>query len=1384
MKRSVSLCFVFLLAIVFWSLGSIDQEAKALTIVQLTSPADSSKVLTDTPEFKWTKSGPVAEIPRKFRIQLATDLNFASIVWDDSSSVGSARSKVYDGDVPLAEWTAYYWRMKVQVDSVRTSDTITYWQEDFSTVSTFFYTTATRIDVPEFLPTIQEGIIWAARGDTVFVDSGTYYENVRFHKRGVLVTSRYMEQPDTMWINRTIIDGSKLTRGEEKGSVVYFSSAVDSSSTLMGFTIRGGTGTVLDIGTEERTSGGGIFCDFGSSPTIAYNVITGNRTQHDGGGILINSAAPNILHNLIFDNSALEGSGGGIECRFSIEVPASSSPSVGGRQGESRDLSSKSRLNATQEELENSLNPKDATEVYPVNGPPSLAKVAQNTPPVAVIEWYARRDTIIQREKYIAGDTLFFDGNDSYDPDGGEDYITAWQWKYFRNYQCWRTPSPSPINLSSDSVAMLPISETDRLGVIRLFLEVQDTTGFAGRAASEDTLVFSIQYGPHADPGEDVAAGIQDTAWLDGSASCDINPTDVLQYTWTQVSGPVSVTIENSSSAVAYFVAEDETYVGEYEFQLKVSDSMEADSASVTAVVSRPPIPVCEDHPFWGDTLVGFTPATSGSPSPSDTMVLDACSSYDDDPGDQVVSYIWEEAGRWQLTRTGWISIPFTVPTNSNLCSQAFTYPFGGLLRFYLKVEDSYGIESEDSCFVLFSVQERPMADAGKDTVLRTGTLARLTGRAIETNPDQREGIKYNWRMISSPTPVNLIPSDTVKSIRFAAGIPGVYTLGLIVDDRFALSDEDQIRVIANTPPTASVVDVAHAFEGREVLLDASASADPDSEIFGRQLNFSWTALPPPPGAEAPLVIDADQRVAKFVPYGTGIFRFQVVVHDTLSKKQEFYRNVDTLMVNVDSTHAYPIIQANLISRNYSGSKGGGIDCNQSSPDIFGNVLYKNQSRHSGGGICARNFSTPQIKDNIFFGNISSDSTGGGIADLKAVLAPSATRGVRKYMTIENNDFWDSRGGAMYQTSGNISSNIYDYPRLVDPEFGDFALECSSPCQELDMGKLIFFQPCREVQRLGMLSLSMFQNPVATAAAHFVINADAPLKTEPVAYVTVGENAPSPVYFTPVSSKSYRGSFVFTASGDAEISIFASSVLETDTSTVKTFSVQLVGEGGSGVLVSADRKVSVSFPEGSVKEGIYATCISVSKDSRYQFADQPELESCGAPYQLGPSVSFDKDLTVSFPVDDLELQDRDRTLFSVYRFEDGKWSRVESYLKENSVCADVRSLGVYRLLYDPAGKHITGRPTTFALYQNCPNPFNPETQIRYDLPVPGHVKLAIYNILGQKVRILVDEIQDAGHKSVIWDGRDDGGRDVASGIYFYKIAMENFEKTKKMVLLK
>jgi len=89
-----------------------------------------------------------------------------------------------------------------------------------------------------------------------------------------------------------------------------------------------------------------------------------------------------------------------------------------------------------------------------------------------------------------------------------------------------------------------------------------------------------------------------------------------------------------------------------------------------------------------------------------------------------------------------------------------------------------------------------------------------------------------------------------------------------------------------------------------------------------------------------------------------------------------------------------------------------------------------------------------------------------------------------------------------------------------------------------------------------------------------------------------------------------------------------------------------------------------------------------------------------------------------------------------------------------------------------------------ALNSNYPNPFNPTTNISFSMQREGHVVLDVYNIKGQKVNTLVNEIRSAGHHSVVWNGKDTSGRDVSSGVYFYRMSAGNYEDVKKMILLK
>ena len=97
-------------------------------------------------------------------------------------------------------------------------------------------------------------------------------------------------------------------------------------------------------------------------------------------------------------------------------------------------------------------------------------------------------------------------------------------------------------------------------------------------------------------------------------------------------------------------------------------------------------------------------------------------------------------------------------------------------------------------------------------------------------------------------------------------------------------------------------------------------------------------------------------------------------------------------------------------------------------------------------------------------------------------------------------------------------------------------------------------------------------------------------------------------------------------------------------------------------------------------------------------------------------------------------------------------------------------------------------PLTFTLNQNNPNPFNSMTTIHYQLPKPAEVCIKIYNLQGQEIRTLIKEKKEGGYFTIIWDGKDNQGNIVVSGVYFYRMnaksRKQQFIQTKKMILLR
>ncbi|MBT4034508.1 MAG: hypothetical protein HOE61_07115, partial [Candidatus Marinimicrobia bacterium] len=162
--------------------------------------------------------------------------------------------------------------------------------------------TATTINIPSDQPTIQAGINASVNGDTVLVQPGTYFENVNYNGKNIVLGSQTLFTHDTSYTSQTIIDGGQA------GSVVTFGSAEDSTAVLIGFTIRNG----------RAANGGGVIC-YNTSPQIVRCKILGNTATNHGGGLYFTYNAQARIENcLIEGNTAAYG--GGIYCEINSDI--------------------------------------------------------------------------------------------------------------------------------------------------------------------------------------------------------------------------------------------------------------------------------------------------------------------------------------------------------------------------------------------------------------------------------------------------------------------------------------------------------------------------------------------------------------------------------------------------------------------------------------------------------------------------------------------------------------------------------------------------------------------------------------------------------------------------------------------------------------------------------------------------------------------------------------------------------------------------------------------------------------------------------------------------------------------------------------------------------
>jgi len=274
-----------------------------------------------------------------------------------------------------------------------------------------------------------------------------------------------------------------------------------------------------------------------------------------------------------------------------------------------------------------------------------------------------------------------------------------------------------------------------------------------------------------------------------------------------------------------------------------------------------------------------------------------------------------------------------------------------------------------------------------------------------------------------------------------------------------------------------------------------------------------------------------------------------------------------------------------------------------------------------------------------------------------------------------------------------------------------------------------------------------------------------------------------------------------TQTGTLEIAITGHDSAGNTGTAHKSYQTLVISKKNPIALVSEDGLVELSGAKESVKNDGFVILGRVQPKESETFGKMSKALSSssvqesnsawtqvGASIELLSTVEFEKFVTLQIKYSSLDLGELrakyinfDERNLGLYADENGQWTYLGGEGDRSQVAARIQKTGHLAILYNP--EHVF-LPKKVELGQNYPNPFNPTTTIKFGLPESGHVKLTVYNVLGQKVAELINENRVQGFHSIIWNGKNQLGSQVASGVYIYRLEAPMGTVAKKMLLIK
>ncbi|MBX7150405.1 T9SS type A sorting domain-containing protein [bacterium] len=315
--------------------------------------------------------------------------------------------------------------------------------------------------------------------------------------------------------------------------------------------------------------------------------------------------------------------------------------------------------------------------------------------------------------------------------------------------------------------------------------------------------------------------------------------------------------------------------------------------------------------------------------------------------------------------------------------------------------------------------------------------------------------------------------------------------------------------------------------------------------------------------------------------------------------------------------------------------------------------------------------------------------------------------------------------------------------------------------------------------------ISFFQDKYLSQYIDVIATGNEPLSGSPVIKVTKPNASQETLTTVTVDAakRVYYGHFKFDASGNYSFTVTSTDTASNSKDSVRTLSAVLAKVGSNASLASTDGVAIMKIADNTMKSDAYLTIAAEGAD----LYSSEGIYSLSEAYTFGP-LGMDLNASATITFDYSKLSGVDENHLTIYRRTENGLEMMKTIVNKVSKTATTTTMkmGKYQLFYngDVVSEFEGALPKEFALFQNYPNPFNPTTTIRYALPRETKVVVTVYNILGQEVKTLVNEIQAGGVKSVLWDGKNNAGQAVSSGIYLYRIQTKEFTSTRKMLFVK